>query len=134
MSSPHSSSLARKAAFTLLEIMLVIVIIGVVATIAVTNLDVFNTTENAKRDTTMVQIGNLANAVETYRLHTGKLPSSLNDLVTNPGIKEWRGPYQKKLPKDRWGDEYSFSASGNQYEIRSNAGGSEKGPLSSNDL
>jgi general secretion pathway protein G len=114
--------------------MLVIVIIGVVATIAVTNLDVFNTTENAKRDTTMVQIGNLANAVETYRLHTGKLPSSLNDLVTNPGIKEWRGPYQKKLPKDRWGDEYSFSASGNQYEIRSNAGGSEKGPLSSNDL
>lgn len=129
-----SPRLDRKAAFTLLEIMLVIVIIGVVATIALTNLDVFNTTENAKRDATLVQIGQLANAVETYRLHTGKLPSALTDLVSNPGIENWRGPYQKRLPRDRWGDDYFYSASGNQFEIRSNSGGSEKGPLSSNDF
>jgi hypothetical protein len=57
--------------------------------------------------------------------------TKLNTVKQEEG---WRGPYIKKLPKDRWNDAYIFSATGNQYEIRSNAGGSEKGPLSSNDL
>ncbi len=132
--SPLPCSRRSRAAFTLLEIMLVIVIIGVVATIALTNLDVFHTTENAKRDATLVQIGQISQAVETYRLHTGKLPGVLGDLVSNPGVPGWRGPYQKRIPKDRWGDEYSYTAAGTTYEIRSNAGGSEQGPLSSHDL
>ena len=58
----------RRAAFTLLEIMLVIVIIGVIAAVAIGNLDPGATADHAKRTTTETQIGGLSVAVERYGL------------------------------------------------------------------
>lgn len=131
---PHPHALNRKAAFTLLEIMLVIVIIGVIAAIAIGNLDVMRTSDEARRTATQAQIGQIATAVGRYGMDVGQLPNSLDALVTNPGVQNWKGPYLNRIPNDRWGDPFTYTVSGRTFEIRSNAGGSEGGPISSNDL
>lgn len=132
--NPHSAIRNQKSGFTLIEILLVIAIIAMVAVVALRQLDIIGTTEDAKRDTTTIQIQQLATTVQRFYLDTGRLPSSLNDLVTNPGVDNWRGPYERRLPTDQWGDPFVYTVSGRQFEIRSNAGGSERGPISSNDL
>lgn len=133
-SHPQAHALSRKSAFTLLEIMLVIVIIGVIAAIAIGNLDVLRTSDEARRTATRTQIGQLSTAVGRYGMDVGQLPNSLDALVTNPGANNWKGPYLQRIPNDRWGDPYTYTVSGRTFEIRSNAGGSEGGPISSNDI
>ncbi len=118
----------------MIEVLLVIVILGVIAAVAVTQLDIRETTDKAKRDATEVTIGQLVTAVERYYLDMGSYPSSLEQLVTDPGSSDWGGPYQKKLPTDRWGDAFVYTQSGRSFEISSNAGGSEGGSISSNEL
>lgn len=124
----------RRAGFTLLEIMLVIMIIGVIAIIAINNLDIVGTSDKARRTATETLIGQLSTAVNRYYLDVGKMPSSLESLTSDPGVKNWGGPYLKKIKPDAWGDPFTYSLSGKDFEIRSNAGGSEDGPISSNDL
>ena len=125
---------SRRAGFTLLEIMLVIVIIGVIAAIAIGNLDVVGTSNQAKRTAAITQVGQISTAVQRFYMDTGKMPTSLEGLVSNPGQNGWKGPYLKKLKPDPWGEAFTFSASGGTYEIKCNAGGTEGGPISSNDL
>lgn len=126
--------LHAKSGFTLLEIMLVIVIIGIIAAIAIGNIDPGAASEGARRTSAEVEIGQISNAVERYRMDTGRMPTSLESLVSNPGTQGWRGPYLRRLRNDPWGEPFTFSASGSTFEIRSNAGGTEGGPISSRDL
>jgi general secretion pathway protein G len=130
----NERTLSRRAGFTLLEIMLVIVIIGVIAAIAIGNLDVVGTSNQAKRTAATTQIGQISTAVQRFYMDTGKMPSTLDGLVSNPGQNGWKGPYLKKLKPDPWGETFTYTSSGSNYEIKTNAGGSEGGPISSNDL
>jgi len=131
---PRRSRLTAKSAFTLLEIMLVIVIIGVIAAIAIGQLDVIGTSNEAKRTAAITQIGQISTAVQRYYMDVGKMPSNLEALKSDPGADNWKGPYLRKIKDDPWGDPFTYSASGVTFEITSNAGGTPGGPISSDDL
>jgi general secretion pathway protein G len=72
----------------------------------------------AKSKTAKVQIGDISQALDMYRLDVGSYPSSdqgLAALVANPGDNSsWNGPYLSKdnVPKDPWNHEYQFRSPG----------------------
>ena len=132
--SRTSRRFTRRAGFTLLEIMLVVVIIGFIAIVAINNLNIVGTSNKARRTTTSTLIGQVVTAVNSYYLDVGKMPPSLEALVNDPGVRGWEGPYVLKLKPDSWGDPLQYTTSGSTFEVRSNAGGTDGGPISSNDL
>lgn len=102
--------------FTLAELMVVIVIIGLLTTVVVPN--VLQRLDTAKTQKCKTDIGALAEAVTMYiMMNQGRLPESLEELVEedingNTYIK------QTTVPKDPWGFEYRFeSLGGNKYRI-----------------
>ncbi|KNZ70684.1 type II secretion system protein G [Thermincola ferriacetica] len=86
--------------FTLIELMVVIVIIGIIAAIAVPRF--VNAISDARAETDKANIKMLQSAVERVYAKTGSYPNTLNDLVN--------GGYIKSIPKDPQNDEvYSLS-------------------------
>ena len=120
MKRTHRRAASRRAAFTLLEVLMVVVIIGILAAIVVPNL--FGTLEGAKIDKTKAEVKNGFNgALDLYRLHMGRYPTSdegLAALLEKPDDDEqaekWRGPYVKDGTtfKDAWGNSYVYEAPG----------------------
>lgn len=92
-----------KRAFTLLEIMVVVVIIGIVATIAVTSLDLTGTSNEAKREATRVTLNRVASAVELYKIKNNDTPS-FDRLIS--------AKFLKKQPKDAWGGTLTIQQDG----------------------
>ena len=114
-----------RAAFTLMEIMLVVMIIALLAGLAIYNMgDMFGQSQDtaAKVDMRTYKV-----ALLTYRGATGNYPSTaagLNALVTKPdNAQNWRGPYMESLKKDPWGKDYIYVYPGqkhpNAYDISS---------------
>ncbi len=96
--------------FTLLEIMVVLVIIGVLAAMVAPRF--IERADEAKVDATKAQMQNIAQAMKLYRLQTGHYPSSsegINALVT-PGKNGKR--YLDSLPKDAWGNPFVYLSPG----------------------
>ena len=97
--------------FTLLELLVVIVIIGLLA--AYVGPRYFSQLGKSERSTAKAQIEAFGKALDAYRLDTGRYPSTeqgLNALVTKPGDEpKWNGPYlQKAVPPDPWGKAYLY--------------------------
>ena len=108
----------RAAGFSLVEIMIVIVLIGGILAL-VTN-RVMNSQAQANVRLTGVQLTTLAGKIDQYRADTGKLPDSLDQLVTSPGLAGWLGPYAKADElRDPWGTqiEYRRPGSNGPYEL-----------------
>lgn len=112
-SSPSSIAAARRA-FTLLEIMIALAILGLLVGLAVTNLEgVFG---GAQSSTAKLFVSeSIKLPLTSYRIHMGDYPSTaegLQALVTAPGHRadQWRGPYLEsgKLPLDPWGEPYVY--------------------------
>lgn len=82
---------------TLLEIMIVVAILGLLATVVVTNL--MGTLDNAKIGTTQTKIASVEQAVQMYYTQVSEYPDSLKDLINPPGGFR---PYVKSMPKDSW--------------------------------
>lgn len=102
--------------FTLMEVLLVLMILVVLASMAVT---IFSgTQERALKDAAKTQVGLFKSATSYYRLHTNNYPGSLEDLIKKPGdskvAAKWEGPYLDvtKIPLDPWDSEYKFAAPG----------------------
>jgi general secretion pathway protein G len=102
--------------FTLVELLVVLIILGLVASIAGPNVMKYLGTSKAK--TAHLQLKEIESSLELYFLDTGKYPSSatgLKALISNDDtLIGWNGPYFKKavVPNDPWGNPYQYSAPG----------------------
>jgi len=109
--------------FTLVEILVVLVIIGLIAALVGPRL--FPKLGKGKQAAAKAQIELLGQALDQFRLDVGRYPSTqegLNALMTNPGIEKWEGPYLKKeLPVDPWNRPYLYQQPGihGEYDLYS---------------
>lgn len=104
------NAIRKTRAFTLIEMMAVVVIIGILA--AVIGPKFFGRVNEAQVVRCRQDIENLKKAVTFYKFHTNKFPEELRDLVREPEVKGWKGPYMDRLPKDAWDNDYEYSAPG----------------------
>ena len=102
----------RKQAFTLVEMMAVVVIIAILA--AVIGPRFFGQVNKAQIVRAQKDIETLKQAVTLYKFHTNRFPAELIDLVTEPDdVTGWTGPYlEKKSFKDPWDNKYQYRAPG----------------------
>ncbi|MBA3930731.1 MAG: type II secretion system protein GspG [Xanthomonas sp.] len=87
--------------FSLLEIIIVLVLIGGILVLVGSR--VMGGADSGKVKLAQSQLQTLSGKVETYQLDTGRYPTQLSDLVTNPGAAGWLGPYAKESElQDPW--------------------------------
>ena len=101
--------------FTLVELMLVVIIIGILVAMVVPRLA--GRTEQARVGAAKADIEvNIGSALDLYELDNGSYPEKLDDLLHEPAnAPNWRGPYLKKKPIDPWGNSYVYKSPGTHY-------------------
>ena len=117
--------------FTLVEIMVVVIIIGILAALVIPKFT--GRTEDARKAAAKSQIDtNFSTALDMYEAENGSYPTTdqgLEALRTqptgDPQPKNWKGPYLKKdIPPDPWGNSYNYSCPGSHnpsgYDLYSN--------------
>lgn len=117
--------------FTLVEMIVVIAIIGILATIVVVRYS--GQTDQAKVAAAKSQLAQIESAVISFNAHVGRLPRSLTELVEKPaGVSNWQeGGYLKgkSVPKDPWGNEYLLKVAGRRFEVISLGGDGKEGGM-----
>lgn len=117
---PAASTSRRSAGFTLLELLVVIVIIGLLA--AYVGPKYFSQLGKSEVTVAKAQIEAFEKALDTFRLDVGRYPSTeegLESLLTKPAsAARWNGPYLKKgVPPDPWGHPYRYQSPGSKGEF-----------------
>lgn len=115
----------RRAAFTLVEMLLVLVILATLAAIVIPRMA--GRTQQAKTTAAITQVDSIGTALELFEADNGYFPKTgaLGDLVDAPaGASNWKGPYLKKgIPNDPWGGSYDYAYPGkhnaNSYDLMS---------------
>ena len=129
----QNKEIGRKdAGFTLIEILLVVVIIGILAAIAVPRLG--GRVGQSQIAAARAGVGAIGTAIDLYETDNGKLPESLQNLVTKGSEPNWNGPYIRKAEglKDPWGTEYQYTKQGEDFTVVS--AGPDKSFGSSDDI
>jgi general secretion pathway protein G len=109
----------RQRGFTLIEILIVVIIIGLLASLVGPKL--FGKVGSAKLKTAKAQIELFGTALDAFRLDVGRYPTTeegLKSLREKPsGVDTWQGPYlPKEIPVDPWGQPYIYKSPGEQHE------------------
>jgi general secretion pathway protein G len=112
----------KKEAFTLMEVMLAVVIIGVLSTLVVPG--IIKKMRNMKINTTMHTMAALKSALMDYNQDVGHFPSAeegnLKALLKRPrGIKKWDGPYIENtvdVPTDEWNNDFEYNKTPKKYK------------------
>lgn len=120
LSSKTTRRPARQAGFTLLELLVVLVILGLLAGYVAPRY--FSQVGKSEVTTAQAQIGALEKALDQYRIDTGRYPSTeqgLAALNVKPADEaRWGGPYLKKaVPSDPWGNPYQYRMPGEHSEV-----------------
>ena len=109
-------------AFTLIEIMVVVIILGILAATIIPQF--MGTTQDAKISAAKSQVAELESALERFYVHMDRYPTAeegLKVLVDPPAGTEtgtdskWRGPYIKQLRNDPWGNPYQYAFPGTHH-------------------
>ncbi len=102
----------NRKGFTLIELMLVVIIIGVLVSMVAPRL--VGRSEEARVVAARADIdANISVALDLYELDNGRYPSGLDELRSRPAsAANWKGPYLKKRPVDPWGNEYVYRVPG----------------------
>jgi general secretion pathway protein G len=110
--------------FTLAELMVVVLIIGLLAGLVLPR--IISKAGKGRTAAAKAQIEILEQALDSFRLDTGRYPSTqegLIALIQNPGADGWQGPYLKKsiIPKDPWNRPYVYQSPGQhgEYDLAS---------------
>jgi len=118
-------ALAGAGGFTLIEIMVVVIIIGLLAAVIVPQ--VISKVDEARVAKTKQDIQSLETALTMFRLDNSKYPTTEQGLAalvaqpTDPSIKHWRpGGYLQRVSKDPWGNDYQYvypGTHGKEYDL-----------------
>jgi len=105
--------------FTLVEIMVVVVILGILAATIIPQF--IGTTKDAKISAAKAHIAELESAIERFYVQMDRYPTSeeglkvLVEAPANDDGKKWRGPYVKQLRADPWGNAYQYLIPGTHH-------------------
>lgn len=122
----------RAKGFTMMELLIVLVIVGLLA--ALVGPTLYQQIKPAKQSAARAQIENFATALDSFYINVGRYPTTQEGLAvlrTKPeGEEKWRGPYLKKeIPSDPWGNPYLYQSPGRNggYEIVSHGADGREG-------
>ena len=138
--NPHRVAVKTQQGFTLMELMVVIVILGVLAALVVPN--VMGNKERADTQKAVSDIVALENALDMYKLDNHRYPTTeqtLDALVTLPTINPVPANYRndgyiKRLPADPWGNEYMLLSPGGHGAIDVFSAGPDSEPNTADDI
>lgn len=99
---------AGERGFTLVELMVVVVILGLLVGIVGPN--IFRSSDDARQEIVTTQLHELAQAVSTYKLMAKRLPATLEELTTTD--ERHPHPYLTHVPEDPWGNAYDYRPQG----------------------
>ena len=122
------STLSRQAGFSLLELIVVLVILGMLASLV--GPKIIKIFLKGKTEIATIQMADLGHALNVFELECGRYPTTdegLQALVENPGgLRGWDGPYldQNYVPRDPWDNEYQYRCPGEHgdYDLWSHGG------------
>ncbi len=129
----QEKNLSTRAAFTLIEVLLVLVILVILGSLA-TNVFI-GTQDKANINAAKAQAGLISDPINRYRLDFGKYPAKIEDLWEEPSdtaMKDkWLSEYVEKLNNDPWGNPYQYLAEGKKnpkkYDFWSNGPDGQSG-------
>ena len=111
--------------FSLIEIMVVVVIIGMLASIA--TVGVITYIDKARITTAKSQMKEFVKALDLYKMEKGSYPTSGEGLELLTKAQATGKPLLKDIPKDPWGRKYIYNSTGSNYEIISYGGNKREG-------
>ena len=113
--SDKSARHIRQGGFTLVELLLVVAILGILATVAIMN--VGGMSDEAREKATRTSIAAIEQAARMFEIRTGKYPDSIDQLTQPLGDRP--ALLDKKAMNDQWGNAFSYKKTSNFIEIRS---------------
>jgi general secretion pathway protein G len=131
MKQPLNKKNFRQQGFSLMELLIVMVILGLLASLVAPKL--LKNIGKAEQGTARTQIEMFMVALDAYRLDVGRYPAQdegLEALIKNPGSERWDGPYLKKnkIPNDPWNSPYIYRNPGEHTEIEILSLGADRQP------
>ncbi len=132
MRTRHVYPIRRQEGFTLIELMIVVVILGLLATIVMPKM--LSRPDQARRVKAKADIRSIQSALALFKTDTGRFPTTsegLEALVNDPGVKGYNADgYLESMPVDPWGNRYVYMSPGvhsKDYDLKSYGKDGENG-------